>query len=272
MPATVHQLLEGTSITSGDQPSATTRYAVLGVSSQADALGAALAAAPATLNVNGTTLLRGAATVENLDHEKCTVAVDYGVQQSDGTSLPLPSWEFSTGGGNETMFVSLSTKQRILASGLSGTAPNYYGAVNVTDSGAQGVSRVVPSYNFSETRYWDPAFVTGAFKANIFYCTGGVNAAGWGGFNAGEVLFLGARGSLTLGGWWQITYNFSALPNLANGSIGPFNGVYKDGWDYLWFLYDEMEDSSAKRVVKRPVACFVEQVYARKNFYGLLGF
>ena len=63
-----------------------------------------------------------------------------------------------------------------------------------------------------------------------------------------------------------------AVANLVSGTVGPFSGINKDGWDYLWFLYDETEDSTAKRVIKRPVAAYVELVYERKSFATLLGY
>ncbi|MCE9618424.1 MAG: hypothetical protein K8R92_00760 [Planctomycetes bacterium] len=230
------------------------------------------AVAPSYLTFDGFIIKAGwPGQVESFGSFKFFVTVQYALNQIDFSSAPDPTWEFDTGGGNETMFVSLQTKQKIMATGISGTAPDFKSAINVTDSGAQGVSRVVSTYAWSDTRYYDPADVDTTFKNKLFQCTGKVNDATWNGYAAGEALFLGARGASPNGGWCPITYRFLASANLVSGSIGPFSGINKDGWDYLWFLYDETEDATAKRVIKRPVSCYVELVYERKSFNTLLG-
>lgn len=274
MPATVTQILEGEQATLGDNPTVARRYYVTGASDQADALSACDSVATATLSFAGRTLYRLSRSVENVGHQNYQVSVQYGnnPQSSDasGGSAPANTYEFNTSGSTETMFVSLQTKQSVGATGI--TPPNFANAVNVTSDGAQGVQRTVPSYNFTETRYYTSASVTSGFKASLFSCTGKVNNAAWNGFNAGEVLFLGARGSFQASGYWEIQFNFAALPNISSATIGPFSGINKDGWDYLWFLYDNTEDSTAGRVVKRPIACYVEKIYDRVSFSSLLGF
>jgi len=47
-------------------------------------------------------------------------------------------------------------------------------------------------------------------------------------------------------------------------------GIAKGGWQYLWVLYEDEEDADAKRMVKRPAAVYVEQVY-REGDFGELG-
>ena len=89
-------------------------------------------------------------------------------------------------------------------------------------------------------------------------------------FQAGELLFLGASGGKTQGsGQWSITYRFAAQPNRTNIAIGDITVAAKKGWEYLWVRYQDMEDTAAKAVVKRPLAAYVEQVYQTGNF-GLL--
>ena len=47
-------------------------------------------------------------------------------------------------------------------------------------------------------------------------------------------------------------------------------GINKWGWEYLWVRYADAEDATAKALVKRPVAVYVEKVYDVGDF-GLLG-
>ena len=52
--------------------------------------------------------------------------------------------------------------------------------------------------------------------------------------------------------------------------IGDITVPAKGGWEYLWVLYEDQEDATAKRIVKRPIAAYVEQVRESGNF-SLLG-
>ncbi|MBC7326197.1 MAG: hypothetical protein H5T99_12950, partial [Moorella sp. (in: Bacteria)] len=66
-----------------------------------------------------------------------------------------------------------------------------------------------------------------------------------------------------------ITFKFAASPNKTNITIGDITGIAKKGWEYLWVLYEDAEDTNAQRLVKRPVAAFVEQVYPYGDFSQL---
>ena len=127
----------------------------------------------------------------------------------------------------------------------------------------------VPVYNFSETHYIAVAAVSGAYKAALFYLTGSVNNGGFKGFAAGEVLFLGASGSQRGEDDWEIKFKFAASPNATGLVVGDITGINKKGWEYLWVRYADAEDTSAKVLVKKPIAAYVEQVYPYGNFAGL---
>lgn len=130
-------------------------------------------------------------------------------------------------------------------------------------------STAVPVYNFSETHYIDTLLVTAAYKATLFYLTGTVNNGPFRGFAAGEVSFLGASGSKRGQDDWEISYRFAASPNVLGLVVGDITGIAKRGWEYLWVRYQDVEDTAAKVLVKRPVAVYVEQVYPYGNFAGL---
>ena len=270
MPTTVHQLIEGTEVTTGASPSVTLKYFVDGAASENAALDAVLSACPSTYNG----MPRQSRSAEPISDTKYLVTARYSPQESNdqgttGSAPPESSYEFSTGGGSETMFVSLSTKQRVALPG-GPPAPDFHSGVNVTNDGPQGVERTVPIFNFSETHFKTAAAVSNSYVSTLFALTGTVNNAAFRGFAAGEVLFLGARGSKRgVNGDWEITYSFAASPNVTGGTIGGFTGINKDGWDYLWFLFEDKEDPNAEKVVRRPRAAYVEQIYKRGGFAGL---
>ncbi len=112
--------------------------------------------------------------------------------------------------------------------------------------------------------------VTQAYKLSLFQLTGKVNSAGFKGFARGEVLFLGASGSKRGFDDWEITFRFAASPNATNLTIGGISGISKEGWQYLWIRYEDEEDISAKTLIKRPSAIYIEQVYNYGDF-ALMG-
>jgi hypothetical protein len=264
MPATAIWNIDGTEVTTGASPSVTLRYTVTGATDENDALAAVATASPTSYNG----MPRSSRSCEPLDASTFTVTVSYRPGRFESAATSAVRYEFDTTGGNEQMFVALSTIASYAAPG-TGTPPDMKGGINVTSDGPQGISRSVPVYNFSETHTIAAAAMTGAYKAAIFGLTGRVNDAAFKGFAAGEVLFLGARGASNANGDFEISFSFSALPNVSGATFGPFTGVTKKGWDYLWVYSAEEEDSTAKRVVRRPVSAYVMQVFPYGNLSGL---
>ena len=52
-------------------------------------------------------------------------------------------------------------------------------------------------------------------------------------------------------------------------ALGDITGIAKKGREYLWVRYEDTEDDTAKALVKRPVAVYVERVYDEGNFADL---
>jgi len=93
--------------------------------------------------------------------------------------------------------------------------------VNGEGTGVEGVDITIPVYNFSETHYLPTLIVTPQYKADLFRLTGRTNQAPFRGFQPGEVLFLGASGSLRIG------FNLKYL------ILSPLFGAF---WVYkIWF-------------------------------------
>ena len=94
-----------------------------------------------------------------------------------------------------------------------------------------------------------------------------VNNAAWRVWSPGEVRILGVSGSPSGENQVELNFNFAAEPNITGLEIGTITGIDKRGWDYLWVEYDTTV--AALRMVKRPFAVHVEQVYGYGNFAAL---
>lgn len=259
MPITVTEKFESRRSTTGDNPSAELGYTVRGTDDDLAARTAIEAASPATYD----NLPRQAVAVEPVGPEHWDATVRYAPnQQSSPPQTGESVFNFDTGGGSQHITQSKQTIGTYAAPGT--TAPNFQGGIGVTADSVNGVDITVPVYQFSETHYLSAAQVTEAYKVMLFGLTGKVNNAGFKGFAAGEVLFLGASGSRRGSDPqddWEISFRFAVSPNVTGLAVGPIVGINKQGWEYLWVRYADAEDTAAKAIVKRPIAAYIERVY-----------
>jgi len=188
--------------------------------------------------------------------------VNYNYNDKDENKF---EYSFDTGGGTQKITQTIAPLQ-VYKYGTN--APDFQGAINVDDNSVNGIDIVVPVFNFSETRVVNKLNIDTAFKLSIFNLVGKVNNASWHGFNAGEVLFLGASGSKSgRFGDWEITYRFAASPNQNNITIGSITGITKKGWEYLWVRYEKSTDQNC--LVQVPKAVYVHEVYPSASFSAL---
>jgi len=263
---TVTEKFESRRSTTGDNPSAELVYTVRGTTDDIEARTATEAESPATYDG----LPRQSVSVEPVGEDHWDATVRYALTQSTPPQTGDSAFSFDTGGGTQHITQSKATVGTYAASGT--TAPDFQGAIGVTHDSVNGVDVTVPVYQFSETHYLPDSQVDSAYKGTLFALTGKVNAGSFRGFAAGELLFLGASGSRRGTGAdddWEITFRFAASPNVSGLSVGPINGIAKQGWEYLWVRYADAEDTGAGAIVKRPVAAYVERVYESGNFGGL---
>lgn len=267
MPTTIYEKFDSRVVTMGQDPSAELRYSVRGTDDDYSARVAVQAGSPIAFDVynDGSLVLwRESISVEPVGGEVWEGMVRYGTVPPTDES----TFSFDTGGGSQHVTQSIQNVNRYAPPGK--TAPDCKGAIGVTPDSVEGVDVTVPTYQFSETHYLPDSFVTPAYKATLFSLTGKVNDSSFKGFAAGECLFLGASGSKRGGGDWEINYRFAASPNVTGLAVGDIVNIAKKGWEYLWVRYEDAEDTAAKALVKRPVAAYVERVYANGNF-DLLG-
>lgn len=176
-------------------------------------------------------------------------------------------YSFDTSGGKVHITNSFSTVNTYPAP--SQTAPDPKGTINEREGAIEGIDILAPALRFTIKRVLTASTVDLAYIKTLSDLTGTVANATFKGFPTGEVLFVGAQGSRQSGGDWPVTFNFDTSENETGITIGDITGIAKEGWDYLWVLYREKEDTAAKMRIKNPSAVYVEQVYRRKAFSAL---
>lgn len=178
------------------------------------------------------------------------------------------SISFETGGATVKRTVSIATWARPEA-----TAPNFQGAIGVKDEKGErtveGCEVGVPALKFSVRKRVPQATLTLEYILALFRQSYTTNAAPFMGFGAGELLFIGASGSQATDTDPEVTFNFIASPNVVGMTVGGIENVDKQGHEYLWCLFQDVEDETAQMTVKRPVAVYSEQVYESSDFNQL---
>jgi hypothetical protein len=243
----------------GDTPAVELEFVITGTDDDAAALAVVLGTAPAYY---ANLPRKGRPQLERIGDQAWQAVVRYGGLESQ--DFGLISVEFEVGSQTTKIMQSLATVGVYPAPDR--TAPNYYGAINVTRDGVEGVDIEIPTYEWTETWRHPDGTVGPSYGAVLYAVTGRVNSAAFRGFAAGEVLFRGATGRKTRQDAWEITYRFAASPNATGLTIGPITGIEKKGWEYLWVVYEDFEDNTAMKLVKRPLAAYVEQVYPSTDF------
>lgn len=67
----------------------------------------------------------------------------------------------------------------------------------------------------------------------------------------------------------QTTFRFAASKNKTTFTVGGIVVPAKKGWEYMWVMYADRDDDTAKRIVKLPIGVYIEQVYELADFAGL---
>jgi hypothetical protein len=222
-------------------------------------------------------LKRDDAEVEEIAPNTWLGTVRYVASESAQPVGGETSFSFETRGGTQHVTQSLATVASYAAPGLPGGAPDFRGAIGVTESGVEGVDIAVPVFNFTSTFY--TGSVTQGYVENLYALTGRVNSGTFTttidagvtmSFAGGEVLFLGAAGSRRGAPGsdqpWELNLAFAASPNVTGLTLGDITGIAKKGWEYLWARYQAAEDTTAKVLIHKPTAAYVERVYREGDF------
>lgn len=251
-------------------------YVIHGTGSEADAFNA-LGASANAINIFGSflqdvQLSEYVGSFGGEDWYKGTVT--YGPEsrsESPGTSPGTgpgtvdPGWKlisFDLNVGTEHI-----TQSNAHIARFPGTAPNFKGAIGVTDQGIQGADVWVPSFAFTLQKRLPFTNLTDSWLRNtlkpmhLHY-----NNASWRGFPEGTVLFHSASGQSD-GGELVLTANFQYEENVSSLTVGTITGISKKGWEHSWTKHVEVE-TSGKREIK-PDAVYIERLYDPADFSAL---
>jgi hypothetical protein len=130
------------------------------------------------------------------------------------------------------------------------TAPNFGGAINVTSAGVEGTDVPPGALNDAAATFTVNGLVLGAF-------------------DEGECLFRGLSFQNRADGLWELAWDFSAMASWTDLVIDTIEGIAMPAWSYLWTLYEEIEDGTAKTLVRRAKAVYVHRVYDAVDFTAL---
>lgn len=173
-------------------------------------------------------------------------------------------WSFDTAGGSIRVTHSKGTTR------YPGTGPDFKSAIQVQNGEAIGTDIVIPALKLTATYRWPKNSVTTAYVNSLAALSGTINSSAFYTYAAGELLFLGASGEIQPNIPTEISYQFAASANATGLSIGTISGIAKRGHDLLWVLFADSEDTSAKRLTKKPLCAYVEKVYTEAS-WGALG-
>lgn len=263
--------------------------------------------APLHRNVNGINLTRKAIGFdaewvdEENDDGKWNVFVIYD-------TLPLiaadqQSFSFDIGAG--TSHITQSVKTRGIFSPKKRKAPDYHGAIGVTDDGVQGTDIIVPTFSFTVSRQLPDEFVSINYVKILATTVGKINFSPFQRFSRAECLFAGVAGTRLGSQLWDVTFKFLVALSKFDFSLGSgstiIEHISKPGWDYLWVRYekgveettsgtkpkpkpppadggeappnvgdDETADDKKRKSLKDiPIGVYIEQVYEEAEFSRL---
>ena len=278
MSAIVEQAFEATRLAQDADGNPTREelvYIVRNAEDESTALSAVLNVVPESRHNDRRFVLSNLEIDERLAEDAWRVNVTYELEgNNDGSDNDEDPYEytFDTGSGTKHVVVADLHIDDFAVNGK--TALDFNGAIGVdSDGNVGGVDIVMPQPGFTETVNIKKKWFTAAYKRRLIEMTGTVNAKSFRGFSAGEVLFTGASAQRN-GSMYRVTFRFSVSKNTdKNFSVSGIKIGMKDGWDYLWFSYVDVEQKggggNVVAIVRRPVAAHVERVYRREDFKKL---
>lgn len=185
---------------------------------------------------------------------------------------------FSTQGGTAHITTSLETVKAyypdIAAQGpdADGNCWNKKAIGLTTEGDVQGVDIIVPAFKFEIQYRKANGTVTNAYAKTVRDLTGTVNDDTFYGFDAGEVLFLGADIEQEIQGDPTGTFHFLQMNNITGLTIGDIASIAKKGHEYLWVMFEHdviTDDDSKKWRIPKPKRVFVERVYDEGDLSAL---
>lgn len=156
------------------------------------------------------------------------------------------------------------------------TAPGYVAAEDYKksilvdrDRRVQGVDVPTPSLKLTISYRLPGATITLAYVKALAGCVGKTNDKAYGGFEVGELLFLGATGRSGSATDPIIDFHFLASTNVTGLTIGDITGIDKTGHQFIWPWFEPAKDQTANVLIVKPQAVYVDTVVEECDFYTL---
>lgn len=158
------------------------------------------------------------------------------------------------------------SKETVAENAIGGAifAPRTKQVIGITPDGEiLGCEKYRPHMAWSITKTYD--FVTLGYIQTIFNQVATVNSGTFYSFPGGTTLFMGV--SLQIKDKVSATFKFESSPNLTGITISDeIDPVDKKGWEFLWVMYENVEDTDASRLTMHPFAIKVERIYDSSDF------
>jgi hypothetical protein len=251
----------------GQSPTETRRYKIVGTSNQNTVNGYAIAATPAIIATIYGLLFRQDIQSSQTAYNQWTVEVPYGPRKSVTGDF---TWDFDTTGGTIHITQAKAEAGRFPAA----TAPDQKGAIAVDGDEVKGTEIIIPAMKIN-VNFRHPLGVMTLSQAKFLSSiTGSVNNDSFLTFAPGEVLFLGARGSDGTDAEATVSYQFAMAANQTGMTIGGIAGVSKKAWEVAWIRYeDAVTTADGKDLPTRdPKFVYVDRVYDEIAMAAALGF
>ena len=245
----------------------THRFTLIGTSNKNDANAQAMAATPAIVVTIYGMLFRNDIQCSQTAYNQWSVQVSYGTVRSEVGEW---TWDFDTTGGN----VHIRQAKEEVGRYPAATAPNQLGAIAVDDDEVKGVEIIIPAMKINVQYKHPQGVLTIPYARFLASITGTVNSTPMLTFSAGEVLFLGARGSDGESTESTVTYSFAMTPNATGLTIGGVAGVSKKGWEVAWIRYEDTITvaDGEDQPTRVPKFVYVDRVYDTTDLASALGF
>lgn len=205
-----------------------------------------------------------------------TARVPYGVAEW-GFQTGTDSYTFDTAGGVFHAKTSRAVVGRYPdgAPDISGTgAGSSSAAGGVIGAEGEGLDVFIPKYEWEETHIFSWGDIDSTYRNTLIRMTARTNDATWRDHQAGEALFLGARGGRLPDNTGAITFRFAAnknivaADNLYFGDLGP---IEAGGWDYVdvQFEKNDLGADENKALMAMPRFVYVHRIYFEGDFTDL---
>jgi hypothetical protein len=148
-------------------------------------------------------------------------------------------------------------------------APDFKGAINVTDEEVEGCDIEVGAMSYQETHIVAASYITAAYTGIVMSMVGRTNNAIFRDFAVGVMKFKGLSGSKRSGDDWELTFKWDVgrdeidLPIGNSGIIVPL----KRAWEYVWCRFKKIKN--ANTLIKQPSSAHVERVYDSGDFSSM---